>query len=75
MLGRGNFRVATSRGHLTDMVDLSPGSSLLVVLDRAGIQHIIDEAQQRVAGGVAKRVVDFLEAVQVHHQHAKRTRL
>ncbi|MHC8398252.1 EAL domain-containing protein [Pseudomonas sp. MDT1-17] len=34
MLGRGNFRVATSRGHLTDMVDLPPGSSLLVVLDR-----------------------------------------
>jgi sensor c-di-GMP phosphodiesterase-like protein len=34
MLGRGNFRVATSRGHLTDMVDLSPGSSLLVVVDR-----------------------------------------
>ncbi|MGF6111350.1 EAL domain-containing protein [Pseudomonas sp. ADAK2] len=33
MLSRGNFRVATSRGHLTDMVDLSPGSSLLVVLD------------------------------------------
>ena len=33
MLGRGNFRVATSRGHLTDMVDLSPGSSLLVILD------------------------------------------
>ena len=33
MLGRGNFRVATSRGHLTDMVDLLPGSSLLVVLD------------------------------------------
>ena len=34
MLGRGNFRVATSRGHLTDMVDLTPGSSLLVVLDQ-----------------------------------------
>ncbi|MGE8099189.1 EAL domain-containing protein [Pseudomonas fluorescens] len=33
MLGRGNFRVATSRGHLTDMVDLTPGSSLLVVAD------------------------------------------
>ncbi|WP_095147055.1 MULTISPECIES: EAL domain-containing protein [unclassified Pseudomonas] len=33
MLGRGNFRVATSRGHLTDMVDLPPGSSLLVILD------------------------------------------
>jgi sensor c-di-GMP phosphodiesterase-like protein len=33
MLGRGNFRVATSRGHLTDMVDLPPGGSLLVVLD------------------------------------------
>lgn len=33
MLGRGNFRVATSRGHLTDMVDLTPGSSLLVILD------------------------------------------
>jgi hypothetical protein len=33
MLGRGNFRVATSRGHLTDVVDLPPGSSLLVVLD------------------------------------------
>ncbi len=25
MLGRGNFRVATSRGHLTDMVDLVAG--------------------------------------------------
>lgn len=34
MLGRGDFRVSTSRGHLTDMVDLSPGSSLLVVVDR-----------------------------------------
>ena len=34
MLGSGNFRVATSRGHLTDVVDLPPGSSLLVVLDR-----------------------------------------
>ncbi|SFW83453.1 sensor c-di-GMP phosphodiesterase, contains CSS-motif sensor and EAL domain [Pseudomonas sp. NFACC09-4] len=33
MLGRGNFRVATSRGHLTDVVDLPSGSSLLVVLD------------------------------------------
>jgi len=33
MLGRGNFRVATSRGHLTDMVDLSPDSSLMVVVD------------------------------------------
>lgn len=33
MLGRGNFRVATSRGHLTDVVDLPPGSSLLVVLN------------------------------------------
>lgn len=33
MLGRGNFRVATSRGHLTDMVDLPLGSSLLVLLD------------------------------------------
>lgn len=33
MLGRGSFRVATSRGHLTDMVDLPAGSSLMVVLD------------------------------------------
>ncbi|OLF51348.1 EAL domain-containing protein [Pseudomonas chlororaphis] len=33
MLGRGNFRVATSRGHLTDMVDLPDNSSLMVVLD------------------------------------------
>jgi len=33
MLGRGNFRVATSRGHLTDVVDLPADSSLLVVLD------------------------------------------
>jgi sensor c-di-GMP phosphodiesterase-like protein len=33
MLGRGNFRVATSRGHLSDMVDLPAGGSLLVVLD------------------------------------------
>ncbi|WP_174705600.1 CSS-motif domain-containing protein, partial [Pseudomonas chlororaphis] len=33
MLGRGNFRVATSRGHLTDMVDLPANSSLMVVLD------------------------------------------
>ncbi|MFV3403876.1 EAL domain-containing protein [Pseudomonas sp. NY15463] len=34
MLGRGNFLVSTSRGHLTDVVDLPPGGSLLVVLDR-----------------------------------------
>ncbi|MFV3315998.1 EAL domain-containing protein [Pseudomonas sp. NY15374] len=34
MLGRGHFLVSTSRGHLTDVVDLPPGGSLLVVLDR-----------------------------------------
>ncbi|QXH56711.1 EAL domain-containing protein [Pseudomonas maumuensis] len=34
MLGRGRFVVSTSRGHLTDVVDLPPGGSLLVVLDR-----------------------------------------
>lgn len=34
MLGRGDFRVSTSRGHLTDVVDLPPGGSLLVVLDK-----------------------------------------
>ncbi len=34
MLGRGNFRVATSRGHLTDVVDLPPGGSLMVVVDQ-----------------------------------------
>jgi len=39
MLGRGQFRVSTSRGHLTDVVDLPPGGSLLVVLDR-GIKAI-----------------------------------
>ncbi|KAF0861909.1 EAL domain-containing protein [Pseudomonas sp. LD120] len=33
MLGRGHFRVATSRGHLTDVVDLPPGGSLMVVVD------------------------------------------
>lgn len=33
MLGRGRFVVSTSRGHLTDVVDLPPGGSLLVVLD------------------------------------------
>lgn len=33
ILGRGLFRVSTSRGHLTDVVDLPPGGSLLVVLD------------------------------------------
>lgn len=33
MLGRGKFLVSTSRGHLTDVVDLPPGGSLLVVLD------------------------------------------
>jgi sensor c-di-GMP phosphodiesterase-like protein len=33
MLGRGDFRVSTSRGHLTDVVDLPPGGSLVVVLD------------------------------------------
>nr|BFD38809.1 EAL domain-containing protein [Pseudomonas sp. FFPRI_1] len=33
MLGRGNFRVATSRGHLTDVVDLPAGGSLMVVVD------------------------------------------
>lgn len=34
MLGRGRFTVSTSRGHLADVVDLPPGGSLLVVLDR-----------------------------------------
>ncbi|WP_248918154.1 EAL domain-containing protein [Pseudomonas entomophila] len=34
MLGRGRFLVSTSRGHLSDVVDLPPGGSLLVVLDR-----------------------------------------
>lgn len=34
VLGRGDFRVSTSRGHLTDVVDLPPGASLVVVLDQ-----------------------------------------
>lgn len=34
MLGRGEFRVSTSRGHLTDVVDLSDNASLLVLLDK-----------------------------------------
>jgi len=34
MLGHGRFLVSTSRGHLADVVDLPPGGSLLVVLDR-----------------------------------------
>lgn len=34
MMGRGEFRVTTSRGHLTDVVDLPPRGSLLVVLDQ-----------------------------------------
>lgn len=34
VLGRGYFRVSTSRGHLTDVVDLPPEGSLLVVLDK-----------------------------------------
>ncbi|MNQ70797.1 putative membrane protein YjcC [compost metagenome] len=34
MLGRGNFRVSTSRGHLTDVVDLPANGSLLVILDK-----------------------------------------
>lgn len=33
MLGRGKFLVSTSRGHLSDVVDLPPGGSVLVVLD------------------------------------------
>jgi sensor c-di-GMP phosphodiesterase-like protein len=33
VLGRGGFRVSTSRGHLTDVVDLPMGGSLLVVLN------------------------------------------
>lgn len=33
-LARGSFTVSTSRGHLTDVVDLAPGGSLLVVLDK-----------------------------------------
>ncbi len=31
VIGRGYFRVSTSRGHLADVVDLAPGSSLLLV--------------------------------------------
>ncbi|MFS2156503.1 EAL domain-containing protein [Pseudomonas sp. Pseusp122] len=33
VLGRGDFRVSTSRGHLTDVVDLPAEGSLLVVLN------------------------------------------
>jgi sensor c-di-GMP phosphodiesterase-like protein len=33
VLGYGGFRVSTSRGHLTDVVDLPSGGSLLVVLN------------------------------------------
>ncbi|AMB86180.1 diguanylate phosphodiesterase [Pseudomonas agarici] len=33
ILGRGNFRVSTSRGHLTDVVELPPGAGLLVVVN------------------------------------------
>jgi len=33
VLGRGDFRVSTSRGHLTDVVDLPAQASLLVVLN------------------------------------------
>jgi len=35
MLGRDDFRVSTSRGHLSDVIDLPPGGSLLVVTDAA----------------------------------------
>ncbi|MFF7707205.1 EAL domain-containing protein [Pseudomonas sp. NPDC007930] len=34
VVGRGDFRVSTSRGHLVDMVELPPGGSLLMVLDQ-----------------------------------------
>lgn len=34
MIGRGPFRVATSRGHLSDVVDLPANGSLLMVLDQ-----------------------------------------
>ncbi len=37
VLGRGPFRVSTSRGHLTDVVDLPPGGSLLVLLDQGRV--------------------------------------
>lgn len=33
MMGRGSFRVTTSRGHLADVADLAPGASLLVLVD------------------------------------------
>src|SRR5690606_38939391 len=31
VVGRGHFRLSTSRGHLADMVELPPGGSLLIV--------------------------------------------
>lgn len=36
VIGRGYFRVSTSRGHLADAVDLAPGSSLLLVAKSDG---------------------------------------
>lgn len=36
VIGRGYFRVSTSRGHLADAVDLAPGSSLLLVSKDSG---------------------------------------
>ncbi|MBD1552958.1 EAL domain-containing protein [Pseudomonas typographi] len=34
ILGRGEFRVSSSRGHLSDVVELPPDGSLLMVLDQ-----------------------------------------
>ena len=40
-----------------------------VVAPQGAAQALGDRAQQRVAGGVAERIVDQLEAVQVEEQH------
>jgi len=45
MIGRGYFRVSTSRGHLADMVDLPPGGSLLLVPKSGGALPILGPAR------------------------------
>jgi hypothetical protein len=53
MLGRGNFLVSTSRGHLTDVVDLPPGGSLLVVLTMATGRSRCSARRRLAAHGLA----------------------
>ena len=68
-LGRGSVVVAL--GEDDELVAAEPPDRLAA--PQHGFEPGADRAEELIAGGVAERVVDLLEAVEVDEQHARHT--